>query len=522
MANKKLFKSVNSVPSTAPVADTVNRAGGVAYSLTDEHALAQFAMTGTFNNTFYASAETQLKEVLELAGKVRPEFLAKLAVYAREKGLMKDMPAMLLAVLCTKDLNLFKKVFPRVVDNGKMLRNFMQIVRSGAVGRKSFGSAPKRVIRKWLESRTDEQLFQDSVGNDPSLSDVIKMVHPRPQNAERAHLYAYLIGKSPETLPQAVVEFEAFKKASKGDRKVPNVPFQMLTALELSDKEWTEIAKNARWQMTRMNLNTFARHNVLKDEKMVQLLADRLKSEKDIKGAKAFPYQLLSAFMNVESDMPRAITNALQDALEVATQNVPSYKGKVYVCVDISGSMQSAVTGNRPGATSKVRCVEVAGLIASCILRNCDNAEVIPFHTQAQFANDLNARDSVMTNAQKIFGRPSGGTDCSCALKLLNAKKAQGDLVIYVSDNESWMSSGYYGKGTAMQQEWLNFKARNRNAKLVCIDLQASSTTQAQSSANTLNVGGFSDQVFEVIQNFLESSGNPDFWTKKIEADVTL
>ena len=32
-----------------------------------------------------------------------------------------------------------KAVFPRVIDNGKMLRNFVQVVRSGTVGRKSFG-----------------------------------------------------------------------------------------------------------------------------------------------------------------------------------------------------------------------------------------------------------------------------------------------------------------------------------------------------------------------------------------------
>lgn len=522
MANKNLFKSASSLPATAPVAETVNRAGGAAYLLADEAALAQFAMTGTFNNTFYATSETQLTEAMALANKVRPEFLAKLAVYSREKGLMKDMPAMLLAVLCKRDIELFKKTFSRVVDNGKMLRNFMQIVRSGVVGRKSFGSAPKRAIRKWIEARTDEQLFHDSVGNDPAMADIIKMVHPRPRDEERARLYAYLIGKTPEVMPKAVAEFEAFKKTAKGDRKVPNVPFQMLTALELSDKEWTEIAKNARWQMTRMNLNTFLRHGVLKDEKMVKMLAERLVNEKDIKGAKAFPYQLMAAYLNVDGEMPRALSNALQDALEVATQNVPRYKGKVYVCVDISGSMSSAITGNRPGSTSKVRCVEVAGLIASCVLRNCDNAEVIPFHTTAVVANDLNARDSVMTNAQKIFNRPSGGTDCSCALKLLNAKKAQGDLVIYVSDNESWVSGAYAGRGTAMQQEWLNFKSRNRNAKLVCIDLQASSTAQAKNSVDTLNVGGFSDQVFEVIQNFLESTGNPDFWTRKIESEVTL
>jgi len=31
----------------------------------------------------------------------------------------------------------------RVINNGKMLRNFVKIVRSGVAGRKSLGTAPK-------------------------------------------------------------------------------------------------------------------------------------------------------------------------------------------------------------------------------------------------------------------------------------------------------------------------------------------------------------------------------------------
>ena len=43
---------------------------------------------------------------------------------------------------------------------------------------------------------------------------------------------------------------------------MPDVPFQMLTSLELKTEHWKQIASNAPWQMTRMNLNTFARHGV--------------------------------------------------------------------------------------------------------------------------------------------------------------------------------------------------------------------------------------------------------------------
>src|SRR5579864_8160015 len=240
-------------------------------------------------------------------------------------------------------------IFPRVVDNGKMLWNFVQIVRSGAVGRKSFGTAPKRAAQAWFASRTPETIFRNALGAQPSMADVIKLVRPAPKNGDgqkdvaREALYGYLIGKTvdAEQLPPVVKAFEAFKK---GGGAVPDVPFEMLTALELTKAHWTSIAKTMTWTQTRMNLNTLLRKGVFEDEAMVQLVAQRLRSPEAIRRARAFPYQLLVAFRAAGAEMPGAIRDALQDALEIATENVPSIPGKVYVCPDVSGSMRSAVT----------------------------------------------------------------------------------------------------------------------------------------------------------------------------------
>ncbi len=69
--------------------------------------------------------------MLELCADIDAEFIAKTAVFCRERGFMKDMPALLCAVLSVKDRELLARVFPRVIDNAKMLRNFVQIMRSG-------------------------------------------------------------------------------------------------------------------------------------------------------------------------------------------------------------------------------------------------------------------------------------------------------------------------------------------------------------------------------------------------------
>ena len=270
MANKNLFETVKGL--FTPKTDTVNEAGGTAYKLSPKQALAQYAATGCFNHTFYTDAGEQLEKVLALANEVEAEFVARTAIYAREKGFMKDVPALLVAVLSLKDKQLFERTFPRVIDNGRMLRNFVQIMRSGAVGRKSLGSLPKRMVREWFETRKAEQIFKQSVGQTPSFADVLKMVHPKPKDAQRAALYGYFIGRDidADKLPEIVKQFERFKAGD--SMEVPDgIPFQMLTALPLRAKEWTAIARNAQWQMTRMNLNTFQRHGVFRDAEWSRL-----------------------------------------------------------------------------------------------------------------------------------------------------------------------------------------------------------------------------------------------------------
>ncbi len=522
MANKDLFKSSAGVLTKR--ADTVNEAGGVAYAFSAEHALAQYAITGCMNATYYVGAEEQLGTVLELCENIAPEFIAKVAVYCREKGYMKDMPALLCAVLSSKDPALLEKIFDRVLDNGKMLRNFVQIVRSGVTGRKSFGTRIRRLIRQWLDKRDDDQIFRSSVGNDPSLADVIKMVHPKPQTASREALYGRLIGKehNAEALPDLVKQYEAFKA---GDREqIPNVPFQLLDSLDLGTEEWTAIARNASWQMTRMNLNTFARHSVFDQPEMTEMIASRLRNKEQIARARVFPYQLMVAYNSTSEDVPEDVRNALQDAMEIAIENVPTISGKIHVFPDVSGSMHSPVTGYRPGATSAVRCVDVAALVAAALIRKNPNAEVLPFGTDV-CPTRLNPRDSVMTNAQKLASINGGGTNCSAPLRKLNEEKAEGDLIVYVSDNESWIdttdNNRYWHDGTETLKQWNEFKQRNPKARMVCIDIQPCGTTQADDREDILNVGGFSDQVFDVIAQFSSNETDGEHFVGIIN-EVTL
>lgn len=541
MANKTLF--ANSRASKVPATDTINAAGGRAYSKSAKSALAQIACTNCFNGTYYVDASANLEIAKQAVAALRndPEFIAKVAVYSRSKSYMKDMPAFLTAYLATLDSKLFRKVFPKVIDNGKMLRNFVQIARSGQLDGKKLNmsaGACRHAIRDWFNSRSSGSIFHASIGNNPTLAEILRMARPRPENEEKATLYAYLkdapfedghfisrdkegnvrFRHSYDSLPEIVRQYENFKKTHEG--AIPNVDFRMLDSVLTKDelrKLWAKEAVEGAWQKTRMNLNNFQKYGVFDDKALVKTVADRLANREEVQSARAYPYQLLMAYHAAEN-VPFEVREALQDAMTHALENTPPIKGKVYVCVDTSGSMGSPITGTRFGGhSSKVSCVDVAALFAAAVLSKNRDAEIWTFNSSAVQVK-LNPRDSIMTNAGKL-NRAGGGTDCSAALRGLNANKAKGDAVIYVSDYESWIDSGYNYSyyGTGMLTEWQTFKGRNKNSKLVCIDLTPRTNSQVTNHKDVLCVGGFGDAVFDVVASFVEHGQADDHWVDVIE-----
>jgi 60 kDa SS-A/Ro ribonucleoprotein len=266
-----------------------------------------------------------------------------------------------------------------------------------------------------------------------------------------------------------------------------------------------------------MNLNTLARQGAFSLPGVPEQVAAKLANAEMIARSRVFPYQVLAAYRNAGDDVPGVVKEALQDALEHALRSVPAIPGKLLVCVDVSGSMNAPISGYRGSASSAVRCVDVAALFAAAVLRKNPLATVRPF-AQAVLDCSLNSRDSVLTNAHTLARFCGGGTNCSAPLEAANAANERADLVVYVSDNESWIDAQKGGRATAMMHQWDRFKRSNPDAKLVCIDCTPNGTTQALERADVLNIGGFSDRVFELIAGFSEGVMNVEHWLGEIDA----
>lgn len=539
MANKNLFASAT---STLTRADAVNEAGGLAYALPPKSALAQLAATGCFHGTFYASSDAQLDALLTLAAEVDdPVFLAKLAVYARERAFLKDMPAALLLLVARRDPAVFRKAFDRVVDNGRILRTLLQMVRSGRFGRKGLSHALQAAFQRWLNGASVGKLLSASIGGDPSLRDVLRLARPTPTDNARRALFGWLAGSPAEKwtpateadLPGLVRALIAFRNASSEAEQVAildgaGLRWDLLADTAKGASVWKAIARGMGPQALRMNLNTLLRHGVFDDPDMVSYVAGRAADAEEIRRGRQFPYQYLAAMLNAEEAVPTSIKASLGRAAEIACGSVPELPGPVVVGLDVSGSMSSPVTGYRGrGSSSKVRCVDVAALFAAAIVRRNPGSLIVPFDDRVHPA-DVSADEPILDLAARLARFGGGGTDCS--LPLVEATLRHRDRAfagcVLVSDAMSWIGSGRYGS-TATLTAWHEFVKRqvglhppgSEGPKLVCIDLQPYGSVQAPDRTDILNVGGFSDAVFSVVAGFL--GGGPSRFVAEVEA-VTL
>jgi len=151
--------------------------------------------------------------------------------------------------------------------------------------------------------------------------------------------------------------------------------------------------------------------------------------------------------------------------------------GRVFVCVDVSGSMHRSAQGPTP--------FDVAMLIMSALFRRNPAAEVLPFTSDVlKLRRPLDPHDS-MDNHKNILKRAPGGTTaCRAPLRHLNRRKAVGDLVVFLSDDHSFSEFldrpakspvarlGFAKRPKNMADEWEEFHARSPHSLLVLIDVR--------------------------------------------------
>ncbi len=111
----------------------------------------------------------------------------------------------MLVALSLRDTQLMHPVFGRVADNGRVLRTMFQMIRSGQFTDKngkarvglssSVQRAFPRAFQRWLNDASVGKLLSASIGNDPSLRDILRMARPTPKDNQRRALFGWLTDK---------------------------------------------------------------------------------------------------------------------------------------------------------------------------------------------------------------------------------------------------------------------------------------------------------------------------------------
>jgi len=224
--NNSLFAS-QAAPQLA--ADTTNAAGGAAYQMDDEWALAQLAFTGTFGSTFYdtSGGEKQLTMLLDHASRVSNDYIGRLAVASRSIGFMKSMPAALVCI-ATRDIPTFKRVFDKVVDSPGILKEVFQMLRSGRFDHRGLGSAIRYAFERKIRHAKSAWLYNLSLGRNPSLCDIFRLLHMKPKTSRERATWGWLTdqsekrwgGASYSDLPDLFKAIDAYNRATSEDEQL--------------------------------------------------------------------------------------------------------------------------------------------------------------------------------------------------------------------------------------------------------------------------------------------------------------
>lgn len=542
MSNKQLF-TITPGKYISP-ADTVNEAGGKAYKLTPKQALLQLVMTGTFNDHYYKNASDLLTDLLTLLKEIDDEFIEKAAIYSRQNGKMKDMPSFLTAYLSCKGSKNAEAIFHHVIDNGRMIRNFVQMVRSGQLGRKSLGSRMKRLLRDWITNADPMKLMNSLPGKNPSLAKIFLLAQCSfNKTPYLKNIRNYIIGLEYnfKELPSVFQRFillnklndekfnDLLKESVPGfDRKYifgtfsgDALPYNSYSTKKLTVEDWRHIATIMPMNTLRQNLNNLNSKKVFERDETTKKIIERLSNKRWLN--KITPYTIYSTYKNLDESIPMSIRKALNDSVQLAYANIEVKANSIVVGIDVSGSMSSSITG-KGVRTSNTSCNEVASLIACAYMYKVKQSTESKKVTLLPFDNvvrdiKLDPLDTLATNAQKIAASGGRSTDCSAPLRFILEKGISVDLVIIISDNESWIDKDNFVSGrTESAQAWINIKLKNPNAKLININLAPYGTTQISGRDDILNIGGFADEIFDVINKFVESENNGvDEWVKKVE-----
>ncbi len=475
-----------------------NHEGAKAYAMTPELELYTAVVTASLSDLFYEKQDERVNRIAALMGKVSPEFVARLAVYARTQMHLRSIPLLLLVELAkvhNGDDLVARAVEKTVLRADEIMELLMcyQWRNPSADPRKKLGKL-SRQIQNGLQrafNRFDEYQFAkyDRDNLEVKLRDALFLVHPKAKDEQQQALFDKIVNRQLETPYTWETELSALGQQQFASEEEKAVAFR---------EKWEELVRSGKlgYMALMRNLRNMLQADVSFAD--LQVVCERLSNAAQVAKSKQLPFRFLSAYREVEhvnSTGTSALMSALEAAVKHSAANIEGFdeNTRVLLASDVSGSMWANVS-----AKSTVRLYDI-GLLLSMLLKSRCNQVIAGIFGDSWKVVNMPSDNILMATRQleRLANSVGFSTNGYKVVDWLIEHNQVMDKVMMFTDMQMWNSTG---SDSTFEKSWRRYKRLAPHAKLYLFDLAGYGQSSLRlAEPDVYLIAGWSDRVFDVL-----------------------
>lgn len=458
---------------------TVNKCGHFAYAMDNKSKLVTMVLTSFFNESkFYGDNSAEMQEIIQSVIKTDPEFVSKLAVYARRVFNMRSVAHVLTAYLAHEPEG---KPFTRNTVKGVALRGD-DVTEIMSFYLATFGKPiPQSLIKGIADvlKGFDEYTLAKYAGNGKSvkMKDLIILCHPKPKDEKQADLW---------------------KRCIEGRLETPVTWETELSANGNNFKTWEKLIDSGKvgYMALLRNLRNIIKANPTNIEKVFETIENPL----SVRRSKQLPFRFLSAYKSISNISGSRALDALENAVDASISNMQKFSGTTVIAIDTSSSMNSKVS-----TKSEICCYEIAVLLGMIANRLCENSIVYTFDTRIQKLS-VPSRTGILY-ATSHCNVCCGGTNMALPFQKMIDDKIKADRIIVLSDNMCNFGATWYNRTPVQSIADEYRRISGHDIWVHAVDLQGYGTQQFH-GAKTDIIAGWSEKIFDFIHLAEQGGGS--------------
>ncbi|WP_379964418.1 TROVE domain-containing protein [Epilithonimonas sp. UC225_85] len=473
-----------------------NYEGAKAFTISPAEELYSAVVTTGLSNTTYEKGNDRLARIQSLIQKNDPDFVAKLAVYARKDMYLRSIPLVLTTELAkqTSGTDLVSKTVDGVIQRADEITELLAYYQlaNERIDVKKLNRLSKQIQKGLMKSFNKFDEYQFAKYNrkaEVTLKDALFLVHPKAKDENQQAIFNKIANDSLETPYTWEVELSVLGQTKFADEAERKSAFK---------NKWEELifSNKLGYMATLRNLRNILEANVSYDT--IYKICSYLSDEKAVRNSKQLPFRFLSAYRelkNINSKYISSILEALEDAMMVSAKNIKGFgfDTSVVIAADVSGSMQKPISPK-----SKVLLYDI-GLLMSMILQSqCKN--VITGMFGDRWKRVPMPKNGILRNVDAFYkreGEVGYSTNGYLVIEDLISRREKVDKVMLFTDTQLWNSSG---TRNSFEDSWSRYKKINPNAKLYIFDLAGYGKMPLDIRKNDVYlIAGWSDKIFDVL-----------------------